>query len=277
MDSLLLFTTLLSGFLAFAIPIGLAWKYCKKWDVSLKVAGLGAVFFVAVQVLHTPLVLLTQSSVYSVFQSSLGATGAMLVLAIYLGLLAAVFEEVGRYLVFSRFLKEKGVKPAIIFGVGWGGVEAVIFLGILATVNIFTLDAIFTTGVPQYVDGLVSSGQLPADQSQLVMDSLLAQKQQFDTMGPVLPFVGLWERIIAMAFHVCASVLVMISILDGKMRGLYLALVAHFLLDFVAVASTLVTKDAVVLEAMLSVFVACVIVLTVREFKRARLQEPVVF
>jgi uncharacterized membrane protein YhfC len=47
-----------------------------------------------------------------------------------LSLTAGLFEETGRYLMMRYFLKKANIQSAIAFGVGHGGIEAILFVGI---------------------------------------------------------------------------------------------------------------------------------------------------
>ena len=262
MDQIFAAVVIITGLLSILIPVFFAYKYANSKKLPLKIALLGAGFFILVQVFHAPFVLFTQSFVYYLF-APLGDIAARLALAFYLGLMAALFEEIARYLVFTKIMKERTLESAKLFGLGWGGVESIIFVGILATATIFVMDNFFaTTDLAAYNQTLISQGLTP-EQAQQTIVQLQAQKLQFEQSNAFLPFLSLYERLLAIAFHACASMLVMKSVIDKNFKGLVFALGAHFLLDFVAVVS-LISGSAVVSEALVTLVVAGIVLFTAK-------------
>lgn len=63
-----------------------------------------------------------------------------------LSLSAGVFEEIARYLIMKKFLKSMTKKHAVLFGLGHGGIEAFLLVGIPAILNIsqfLTVDVVY--------------------------------------------------------------------------------------------------------------------------------------
>jgi uncharacterized membrane protein YhfC len=73
------------------LPIGLWIYFRRSFDLPWKLVMAGALTFIATQVLHVPLVL---------GMTSFLQTLPLLANAIILGLLAGIFEETARYLLF---------------------------------------------------------------------------------------------------------------------------------------------------------------------------------
>ena len=115
--------------LEIAIPLALGYWIVRRFGVPWRVFGLGALFFIAVQIVHTPLVLVTQGPLYRSLLP-LGTTTTLAVIALYLGLLAGLFEEIGRYLVYRYYFQRRDIpltrETGLQFGAGWGGVESII-------------------------------------------------------------------------------------------------------------------------------------------------------
>ena len=111
MDPLVVLTFLIVGVLQIIIPICLGYWARKKFKTSWKVFAYGALFFIIVQIFHVPLVLVTQTplAVY-LTQLAVSQVVILLIIAIYLGILAGLFEELGRFFVFKRFFKRKKIK-----------------------------------------------------------------------------------------------------------------------------------------------------------------------
>lgn len=61
--------------------------------------------------------------------------------AFLLSLTAGLFEEIGRYIMMKFILKKMELKQALAFGIGHGGIEAMLFVGFaLIMVNPATID-----------------------------------------------------------------------------------------------------------------------------------------
>lgn len=61
--------------------------------------------------------------------------------AFLLSLTAGLFEEIGRYIMMKFILKKMELKHALAFGIGHGGIEAMLFVGLaLIMVNPATID-----------------------------------------------------------------------------------------------------------------------------------------
>lgn len=266
MDALSAAIAIVVGLLAIAIPALLAWKYASRHKLKLKIAILGATFFIFFQLFHVPLVLLTQNAFYSAAGDFLGDFGAKVALAAYLGILAALFEELGRYLVFTRVMKEKGTGVAKLFGLGWGGIESVIFVGLLATVGIFATDALFAGTDSAAYGEMLSAQGMPSGEVEQAVAAYGEQKAAWAVRNPFDSFVALYERLVAIAFHVVASVLVMKSAMDGRKDGLLVALAGHFMLDFTAVMAA-ATKNMYFVELAATAVVICFALLAARMMK----------
>lgn len=174
------------------VPVVLSIFYVHKQKGSLKVVLLGAFTFFFFQLLiRIPLLgMLVDVNWFYIMTvtNSLGYCA-------FLGITAGFFEEVGRFLVMKYMLKGFcSTKDAIGFGLGHGGIEAILFVGINAIFALFT-------SVPSISDG----------------DYLL----------------GGFERLCTLVIHVGLSVLVAKSVRLKKYSFLVLAICIHSLLDFI--------------------------------------------
>jgi len=87
MDSLVVATFAVVALLEIAVPLTLGYWIVRRFGVPWRVFGLGALFFIVVQVIHTPLVLATQVPLSRALLP-LGTAAPLVGLALYLGLLA---------------------------------------------------------------------------------------------------------------------------------------------------------------------------------------------
>lgn len=116
------------------LPIALAVELCVRRKGSWKPLLFGALTFTVFQgFLRVPmLAALEHSTGFTAFESASPALYAM-----FLGATAAFFQEGGRWLVM-RFLlkKQRGLRDGFAFGVGHGGIEAIVVLGMTAVTTL---------------------------------------------------------------------------------------------------------------------------------------------
>ena len=105
--------------IAFGVPIALIIVWKKKTGANLLSALCGAGTFIV-------FAMILESILHNVVLAAIGneAFTALPFYAVYGGLAAGVFEEIGRYIVMWLFMKRSlGKKEAIMFGIGHGGVS----------------------------------------------------------------------------------------------------------------------------------------------------------
>jgi uncharacterized membrane protein YhfC len=187
----------------------------RTFALSWKLVLAGGLTFIASQIPHVPLVI------------GLGPfmeKNTLLVNAILLGLLAGIFEETARYILFKFILKNSRTwKEGVLVGLGHGGTEALIF-GVLAAVGFFTMVAY------RSID-LSTVPSIPADQLELAKQQVAA----YWSSPPYLAIMGFVERISAMCLHVGLSVMVLYALAYRQPIWFWLALLWHALVDAVAV------------------------------------------
>ena len=215
------------------LPIGL-WIYFKRrFALPWKLVVAGALTFIAAQILHIPLVF----GLNSVLQSL-----PLLVNAIILGLLAGLFEETARYILFKFILKNiKSWREGVLVGLGHGGIEAIL-LGILAAIG-------FATMVGYRNLDLSTLPSIPADQLALARQ----QVEAYWSAPWYIALMGFTERIFAICLHVSLSVMVLYAIVYSKPLWFWLALLWHAFVDAVAVYA-IQEVGILAVEGMVAVF-----------------------
>jgi uncharacterized membrane protein YhfC len=224
MDPWVIAAFLITIALEIAIPLILGFFIAKRLKVSWRLFLLGLTFFILVQVVHTPLVLVTQGPLTVALQGM--TTDPLLilsVLALYLGLLAGLFEETGRYLVFRYYFTRKGIRHsrenALMFGTGWGGVESMI-VGILVSFSLISyIYAAIALSSPETVTTTTVAQQM----------ALLLQVTPADVL------FGLAERIMTITLQIVFTMMVMYSVMRGTLFFLVLAIAWHAAVDASAV------------------------------------------
>lgn len=126
------FIRILNSLLMFALPLALAVFLVRRFRLSWRIFLIGAGTFVGAEIFAIPFgrVLLQPVLI------ELGLGGAdrgwpLVMVGISFGLVAGVFEEGARYVVLRRWLKdERSWKGAILYGLGHGGMEALLLGGL---------------------------------------------------------------------------------------------------------------------------------------------------
>ena len=137
-------------------------------------------------------------------------------------LLAGVFEEVGRYLAFRFLLKRyTNRRDAVTYGIGHGGIEAILVLGLTAINNIAIAQLVNSGSIETITNGLTG----------VQLDQVQAQIAAVASFGAANLLLGLAERAIAMTLHISLSVVVFRAVRQRKAGYLGLAVALHALFD----------------------------------------------
>ena len=140
-------------------------------------------------------------------------------LCAYGAFMAGLFEETGRLLAFI-FLKNNekynnNNLNSIFYGIGHGGIEVYLLVTLQYFVNfIYCKKAINKT---------LDQKQLDTIYNQLI----LLSNSSYSFMLYVV-----YERIVALNYHICASVIVWIGVMKNKIYLYFIAILLHFSLDF---------------------------------------------
>lgn len=151
---------------------------------------LGMFAFIGSQVLIR-IPLLEYMQVHSTTYLMVSATQPLL-FAIVIGLSAGVFEELGRFIMMHFFMMQCDWQSGFLFGVGHGGIEAVLFVGINALTMVL---------------------------------SLTANVYNIDF------FIGGIERLFAMLLHIGLSIIVLQGVIQRKFIYVVLAIIIHGFVD----------------------------------------------
>jgi uncharacterized membrane protein YhfC len=137
----------------------------------------------------------------------------------YGGLMAALFEETGRLVIFFWIKNKQNVIEnnlnSIFYGIGHGGIEVYM----LVTLNNF----------------VVCFYSKKAIENKLEPKLLEVLKNTFISLSKASSsdiFYVIYERIVAVNYHICASVIVWIGVMKNKIYLYFIALLLHFLTDF---------------------------------------------
>jgi len=247
-----------TALIAFVVPIVLAIYFVRAKHGELVPILVGAAVFIV-------FALVLESLVHNVFLLHTGVGGKVYanpwLFAIYGGIMAGLFEETGRFTAFKTVLRKKQGNDAnaLTYGVGHGGCEAILLVGLSYISNIY-LAVLINAGMADMLTASLD-GDLLA-QMQAALDSLIYAP-------PTLFLAAGIERISAIFLHIALSVLVWFAAKDAKQRLLFpIAIGLHALVDIVAAACSSMGVNAWLLELLVAAMCAGVVFYAWRVWQR---------
>lgn len=178
--------------------------------------------------------------------------------ALYGGLAAGIFEETGRFLVFRFLMKKKTEwKHGVAYGIGHGGIEAILLVA-LSFVNLIVYAILINTG---NFDAMTAAlPKTTADALIAVKDSLIGDVWWTYALGGI-------ERLCTMAIQIALSILVLYSVVKKKYFYYVLAILLHAAIDFPAVFAQKGFISMPVMEGIVVVIAAASLVFILRSRK----------
>lgn len=237
--------------LAFVIPIAAVIIYKIRnrdtWLPSV-LAGAGTFIVFAMileQILHTIMLPIVQRNVVA--------------FVIYGAFAAGIFEETGRFVAYKLVMKNHySTNNAIMMGLGHGGFETIYLLGTTYLMSLALAALVNSQGLGSVLD-LLSAGDANAAEAARTQLEAISQVN-FATLA-----AGLYERLVAMVFHICMSVIVYhAASKPGKIWLYPAAVLLHAALDVpAAMYQAGVLTNVPMVYGIMTVFTALTIALTV--------------
>jgi len=215
-------TLLVSLVLPVAVLIGFALKNKKQGIVSAWLLG-AAGFFVTQMLIRLPILTVLQSqSWFAVF-----AQNNLFLYSFGLAFTAGLFELAGRFAVARLMEKRLTWKRSLAAGLGHGGIEAMLLIGMTYVNNLIYIGMI-NSG---YYDTLIAqTAGMGVDVSQLELI-----RAQLVGMSPSMFLLAGFERLLAMTGHLAMSVLVCYGVAHKKVGiCVLMCLGIHTLIDLTA-------------------------------------------
>ncbi len=123
MDSLIIFDHILAISITLLFPFLLFFWFNKYFKKSWTTLGIGAICYFLINLLILGVMLPV-----SIINNDFPAYFLVIFLGLVPGILAAISEEITRYFSIKYFLKNKfNWRYAFLFGLGWGGMESILF------------------------------------------------------------------------------------------------------------------------------------------------------
>ena len=193
----------------------------RKYNVSLKVFFIGAAaFFISVQILEAP--------IHSYFLKLNSTTSEFLLSTpiaymLYGGLMAGIFEETARLISFKFIIKDRDLMSGVTYGLGHGGIEAILIGGISSINSIVYSTLINKGGFQSIMEGLM-----------IPKEVISATYDQFVNSSSIMWAMPGIERIFAMMIHMSLSVIILYAVKERKYIYYVLAILIHAVINFPA-------------------------------------------
>jgi uncharacterized membrane protein YhfC len=239
--NILSLTYFLNGFLMIAMPVCLTVYFTRKFKQGWRLFWIGAATFIFSQVLHIPFNALVNPVFGQASFIHLPKVLQDVILSVFLGLSAGIFEELSRYTMYRWWAKEaRSWGSGLLTGAGHGGIEAII-LGVLVLYG--------------YIQMLAIRG---ADVSTLVAPDKIelakAQIQAYWSAPWYMSLLGALERLFTIPLHLACSVLVLQAFTRKKFQWVGLAILFHALADGATVFASRMGYSAISVEGIIGIF-----------------------
>lgn len=215
----MIFTLIISA----GLPITLGIIVYKKTHAKISSCFIGCGIFVVFALILEKIL---HAIVFAVTGNAL--QNNIFLYGLYGGLAAALFEETGRLVAMKFFMKKDlDRENALMYGVGHGGAEAILIVGLTYINNLIISFMINTGGI-----------QLTMSQLDSAMQETAYRQLQALWQTPAYHFymAGV-ERLSAIVLQICLSVLVYKCVKTGQKKFYAGALMLHFVVDFVTVVT----------------------------------------
>lgn len=245
-------TLLVTLVLPVAVLIVYALKNRRQGIVSAWLLG-AAGFFVTQILIRLPILTALQSQ--SWFASF--AQNNLFLYAFALAFTAGLFELAGRFAVAKGMRKNLTWKRSLAAGLGHGGIEAMLLIGMTYVNNLIYI-VMINSGYFDYL--IAQTAGLGVDISQLELI-----RTQLAEMSPALFLLAGFERVLAMTAHVAMSVLVCYGVSQRKTGScVLLCLGIHTFIDLTAGISLVLPQHIaypVIYTILIAVAAASVLIL----------------
>jgi ABC-2 type transport system permease protein len=228
--AMLIFYFTLSVLLMILIPLILAVLLRRRFQVPWILFAIGTVTFIASQVVHIPLNNLLTSLHILPMTGLKDPSISLIQTSLVLGFTAGLCEETARAVGYLLLKKFRGLEDGIMLGLGHGGIEAMVFGGVLTAATVSSLIPMIGTDL--------TALKLTPEQLAVVNPQLqaLASAPFVTALSPLI------ERLLAMTIHLILSILVLQAFRRRNIFYYVAAVAYHMLIDSSAVyASTILT------------------------------------
>ncbi|MEI7884151.1 MAG: YhfC family glutamic-type intramembrane protease [Clostridia bacterium] len=212
----------ISAVLSIVLPIAAVIWLAMKKRLKVKALLIAALLFIV-------FVLVLERGMHSVVlganpQSSFILKNPLLYM-LYGGFAAGIFEETARLIGLKFLLKVKpdeSINTGISYGLGHGGIEAIIIAG-LASISNITMSILINNGMTESILKQIPAAQLGATIQG--MNSLIS-------MQPTVFLLSGIERVAAIVVHISLTLFVFKAVKEKKWSYYFAAIVLHASVNF---------------------------------------------
>ena len=244
----------ISAIVSFGLPIALFIIFHKRDKAKIIPFVVGmASFFIFASVL--------EGLVHNIVLVKFALMEKPIIFIIYGALMAGVFEETGRFISFKILkLKYNGIETGLAYGIGHGGIEAILLAGIaLISTIIFCINANM---------GNYSTGEN--------LEQINAQITAIASMSSYTFLISGMERIFAICIHISLSIIVFYSVFAENKIWLYIfAILLHAIIDAPSMMHHMGYIKSIMLVEIL-VFVEAIILAIIAKYIHGNLNESTI-
>jgi uncharacterized membrane protein YhfC len=247
---------LISAIISIGLPIFLFIVFHKKYNAQVVPMIIGAAAFML-------FALILESSIHSIVLGAFNLRNMPPAYIIYGALMAGIFEETARFISF-KILKKKynGIGTGLSYGVGHGGIEAILLVGI-AMIGNLVFCIYLNSGNAEILTKNIQGEAL---------DRLNAQISALLTTKPYMFLVSGMERVFAIGIQISLAVIVYYSVYCKNKLYLYpLAILIHAIIDVPAMLmQTGIIKQIMLVEAFAGISSIVLILLAKNTHERLK-------
>lgn len=183
--------------------------------------------------------------------------GSVVLYTLYGGFAAGIFEETGRFVAFKLMKKHDRRETAITYGIGHGGIEAILIVGV---------NMLIYAGMSVLFN---RTGAISGDTSGTLATVL-------QSITPAGGAMAAYERLITVLFHIALSVMVFAAARrPGKLWLYPLAVLIHAGVDFIAVLFQLgIVKSPLLTEGFITVYTVLTVCFALWVWKKLLAPSP---
>jgi uncharacterized membrane protein YhfC len=217
---------IISAFISIGLPIFLFIVIHKKYNGKILPLIFGIIGFIL-------FVLILERTIHLIVFNKFTLKEKPFLYILYGILMAGIFEESARFISFN-ILKKKisDISAGLYYGIGHGGIESILLVG-LTMINNIIFGIIINTGGFDSIFTAITSNIETAEK----LEQVTNQVNTLITTAPYMFFMGGIERIFAIGIQISLSIIVYYSVFSKNKIWLYpLAILFHAVIDIPAAA-----------------------------------------
>ena len=247
---------IISAIVSIGLPVVLCVVANKRYGIKILPLVLGIVGFVL-------FVLILEKSIHMIVFSRFALRENPFLYITYGIFMAGIFEETARFISFHILKKKyRGIGVGISYGIGHGGSESIIIVG-LSMINTCIIAMLINTGHMEVITSKLQG---------VTLEQVNSQIQLLTTLPSYTFLVGGIERIFALGAHLSCSVLVFYAVYGRRKFWLYpLAIILHAMVNIPAAAMQVgIIKNLFLVE--LFVFLGTVLLVVTAKYTHEKLK-----